>query len=144
MTVVVAHAGEGAGWQALLTVVSVGMAVLFVMAVSGRLKLGSAGDLLLPLAGVAVVASLAPIGGDVVSDAAPWAVPAGAVFLVALVLAATTGRELTLRSPLAVATAVAAVALSLAVGPVLVDAWYPDDPTSADASRTVAESARAA
>lgn len=128
MTVLLAHAGEGATWQALLTVVSAGLLVLFVMAVVGRLTLETPGDLTLPFAAVAVIASLAPVGGDPISDAAPWAVPAGAVLLVALVVAAVTSRPLTFRSPLAIGAVVLAVVASLALAPVLVDAWYPDDP----------------
>ncbi|MBW3657917.1 MAG: hypothetical protein KY457_04720 [Actinobacteria bacterium] len=131
MTVLLAHAGEGATWQALLTVIAVGMLVLFVLALVGRLRLDAPGDLTLPVAAVAVIASLAPIAGDPVSDAAPWAVPAGAVLLVSLVVAATTSRQLTVRSPLTIATVVLAVVASLALAPLLVDAWYPDDPALA-------------
>ncbi|MBW3621531.1 MAG: hypothetical protein KY461_14905 [Actinobacteria bacterium] len=130
MTVLVAHAGEGATWQALLTVVSAGMLVLFVMAVVGRLRLETPGDLTLPVAAVAVIASLAPVAGDAISDAAPWAVPAGVVLFLALIVAAATSRELTFRSPLAIGTVVVAVVASLAIAPTLVDAWYPDDPAA--------------
>lgn len=138
MTLIIAHAGEGATWQALLTVVSAGLVVVFLMAVVGKLTLDSPGDLTLPLAAVAVVASLAPVGGDVISDAAPWLAPAGAVFLTALLLAAATDLELTPRSPLPIATVVAAIAVSLALAPTLVDAWYPDEPpTPAAAARPV-------
>lgn len=131
MTPVLAHAGEGATWQALLTVVSAGLLVLFVMALAGRLQLGTPGDLTLPIAAVAVIASLAPVAGDPISDAAPWAVPAGAVLLTALVVAATTTRRLTVRSPLAIGAVVLAAVASLALAPALVDAWYPDDPALA-------------
>lgn len=128
----VAHAGEGATWQALLTVLSVGLLVLFVLALAGRLELRSPADLTLPLAMVAVIASLAPVAGDVVSDAAPWAVPAGVVLLVALLVATTTDRRLTPRSPLALTAVALAVVASLALAPTLVDAWYPP----ADAAAT--------
>lgn len=131
MTVLLAHAGEGATWQALLTVIAVGMLVLFVLALVGKLRLETPGDLTLPIAAVAVVASLAPVAGDPVSDAAPWAVPAGVVLLVSLIVAATTSRALTVRSPLAIATVVLALVASLALAPLLVDAWYPDDPALA-------------
>lgn len=131
MTVLLAHAGEGATWQALLTVIAVGMLVLFVLALVGKLRLDTPGDLTLPIAAVAVIASLAPVAGDPVSDAAPWAVPAGVVLLVSLVVAAATSRQLSVRSPLVIATVVLAVAASLALAPLLVDAWYPDDPALA-------------
>lgn len=126
MTVLLAHAGEGASWQALLTVLAAGMLVLFVLALVGRLQLDGPGDLTLPIASVAVIGSLAPVAGDPVSDAAPWAVPAGVVLLVALVVAAVTRRALTPGSPLAIGAVVTAVAASLALAPFLVDAWYPD------------------
>lgn len=131
MTVLLAHAGEGASWQALLTVISAGMLVLFVLALIGRLQLGTPGDLTLPIAAVAVLASLAPIAGDPVSDAAPWAVPAGVVLLGALVVAATTSRRLTPTSPLTIGAVVLALVASLALAPMLVDAWYPDETTAA-------------
>ncbi len=122
----VAHAGAGATWQALLTVVSVGLLVLFVMALAGKLALTTPGDLTLPLAAVAVLASLAPVAGDVISDMAPWAVPAGAVILVALFVAAASDRPLAWRSPLALGTVALAVVAALALGPTLASAWYPD------------------
>jgi hypothetical protein len=133
LPVVLAHAGPGATWQALVTVVSAGLLVVFVLAVVGRLTLDAPGDLTLPLAAVAVVASLAPVGGDVVSDAAPWAAPAGAVLLVALVVAAATDRDLRPTSPLTLGTVVLAVAVSLASAPTLVDAWYPADTAAVEA-----------
>lgn len=139
MSVLLAHAGEGATWQALLTVVSAGLLVLFVMALVGRLTLETPGDLTLPIASVAVIASLAPVAGDPISDAAPWAVPAGAVLLLSLVGAATTSRELTPRSPLTVATVVLAIVASLALAPTLVDAWYPDDPAAGAPTEALAE-----
>jgi hypothetical protein len=135
MGLVLAHAGAGATWQALLTVISVGVLVLFVMAAVGRLQLASAGDLTLPLAAVAVIASLAPVAGDVISDAAPWAAPAGGMLLAALLIAASTDRRITPRSPLAISAVLLAVVVSLALAPTLVDAWYPPetlaDPASA-------------
>lgn len=125
MTVLLAHAGAGATWQALLTVVSAGILVLFVAALIGKLQLEELADLTLPIASVAVVASLAPVAGDAISDAAPWAVPAGVVLLVALAVAAGSSRRLTFRSPLAIGAVVLAVVASLALAPSLVDAWYP-------------------
>lgn len=131
MTVVVAHAGEGASWQALLTVIAVGMLVVFIGVLVGRIPLETPGDLTLPIAAVAVLASLAPIAGDPVSDAAPWAVPAGVVVLLGLVVAAISERRLTATSPLTIGTVVVAIVASLALGPLLVDAWYPDEPAAA-------------
>jgi hypothetical protein len=140
VTLVLAHAGEGASWQALLTVISAGLLIVFVLAGIGRLRLQGPGDLTVPIASVAVLGSLAPIGGDPVSDAAPWAVPGGVVLLASLIVAATTSRELTPRSPLAIGTVVLAIVASLALAPILVDAWYPDELTTGTTAEDVAES----
>ena len=126
MTLLLAHAGAGATWQALLTVMSVGLAVVLILVVVGRIRLDTPGDLTLPIAAVAVLSSLAPVGGDPLSDAAPWAVPAGVVVLVGLVATAVSRRPATVRSPIIIGTVVAALVASLALAPTLVDAWYPD------------------
>ena len=89
-----AHAGEGAGWQALVTVLAAGVAVVFVLVAVGRITLDEPGDLILPLAGVAIVSSLAPMLSDTLSDAVTWTLPAGAVLLVGLLLAAFTRLDL--------------------------------------------------
>jgi hypothetical protein len=72
-----------------------------------------------------VLASLAPVGGDPLSDAAPWAVPAGVVLLLSLIVLAVREGQPRPTSPIVIATVVVAVAASLAFAPLLVDAWYP-------------------
>jgi hypothetical protein len=125
MTLYLAHAGEGAAWQGLLTLMSAGFLVVFLLVLLGRVTLQTPGDLTLPIASVAVLASLAPIGGDPLSDAAPWAVPGGAVLLLSLIVLAVRDGQPRPTSPIVIATVVVAVAASLAFAPLLVDAWYP-------------------
>lgn len=137
-----AHAGEGATWQALVTAIAIGLAVVFVLAVAGRITLRSMGDLVLPLAAVAILSSLAPLLSATLSDWAGYAVPAGLVLLLALVLAAGSKLELGWTSPLAIAAVVLAVAGALLLGNDLNREWHPQAPElplSDDAELTIAE-----
>lgn len=137
-----AHAGEGATWQALLTTIAIGIGVVLLLAVAGRIRIESMGDLVLPLAAVAILSSLAPIASATLSDWVGWAVPVGLVALLALVLAAGTGLRLGWTSPLAVAAIVLAVAGSLLLGPDLNREWHPPAttlPLSDDATLTIVE-----
>lgn len=124
-TLVLAHAGEGATWQALLTLLALGLAVVFVLAAVGVVRLDEPGDLILPLAGAAVLASLSGATSEVLSDWVGWAFPLGVVVLVALVLAASTPLQLALVSPLTWgAVAIAVVGVVTLQGPI-VRAWHP-------------------
>jgi hypothetical protein len=122
---VLAHAGEGASWQSLLVVGSLGLVVVFVLAVAGRVSMARPDDLVLPLAGVAIASSLAPVASGLLSDWVGWAFPAGVVALVAIVLAALTPLELSPTSPVTYG----AVALALICGFLLYTpitrAWHP-------------------
>jgi len=112
------HAGPGSTWQAAVVVASVALAVCVILAAAGRLRIADPGDLLLPLAGSAVLGSLGVLGHVIISDAIGFALPIGLVALLALLLAAFTPLELTPVSPLALG------ALALAtVGTVLL--WQP-------------------
>jgi hypothetical protein len=122
---VLAHAGPGATWQALLVVISLGCALLVALAALGVMKVRSFDDLILPLAGVAIASSLAPLGGEWLSDWIGWAFPLGIAMLAALLLAALTSLQLTLTSPLTWgAVAVGAVAAWLQYVPLTI-AWHP-------------------
>lgn len=137
-----AHAGEGATWQALLTTLAIGLGIVFLLVLAGRIRLHTPGDLVLPLAAVAILSSLAPAASATLSDWVGWAAPAGTVVLAALVLAAGTDLELGWTTPLAIATVVLAVAGSLVLGDDLNRAWHPKDPEiplSDDATLTIAE-----
>lgn len=139
-----AHAGEGATWQSLVTAIAIGFAVVFVLAVAGKVPLASWGDLVLPLAAVAILSSLAPIASATLSDWAGYAVPAGVVLLLALLVAAGTDLELGWTAPLALAAAVLAVLAAVVLGNDLNRAWHPPAPTlplSDDAELTIAEPA---
>ncbi len=95
-----AHAGPGSTWQAMVTVVAIALALAAVLAGTGVIRLEGPDDLVLPLAGSAIAASLAPLADRWLSDWIGWAIPLGAVALVALLLAALTDLELSPGSPL--------------------------------------------
>lgn len=137
-----AHAGEGATWQALLTTIAIGIGVVFLLTVAGRIPVGNMGDLVLPLAAVAILSSLSPVAAATLSDWVGWAVPVGLVALLALVLAAGTELGLTWTSPLAIGAIVVAAAGSVLLGPELNREWHPPAPTlplSDDAELTIVE-----
>ena len=103
-----AHAGPGSTWQAMVVVGSLALAVAVVLAVTGVLRVDAPDDLLLPLAGSAIAASLGPLGHAWLSDWIGWAIPIGAISLIALLLAALAPIDLGLRSPLPYAAMVVA------------------------------------
>jgi hypothetical protein len=125
MAPVLAHAGPGSTWQAMLVVVSLGLVVVVVLAVLGRVVVDRLDDLVLPLAAVAIVSSLAPLADEWLSDWIGWAFPVGAVMLVALLLAATTPLELAPDGVLAYAAAGLAVAGAVVLHQPLTVAWHP-------------------
>lgn len=121
----VAHGGPGSTWQALVTAFAVGLLVVVALTVAGRIRVTSADDLVLPLAAVAVLSSLAPLADYWLSDWIGWAFPMGLAMLAGLLLAAFTALELTLRSPLTWAvTAVAVLGAAVLYGPIT-RAWHP-------------------
>lgn len=123
--VVLAHAGAGATWQALLVLASFGTIAIFLLAVRGRLTLDEPGDLVLPLAASAVLASLSGTTSTVLSDLVGWWFPVGLAALVAVVLAASTPLRLQPTSPLAVGAVVVGLAASLLLHTTIEDAWHP-------------------
>lgn len=137
-----AHAGEGATWQALLTTIALGLGIVFVLVLLDWIELTSMGDLVLPLAAVAILSSLSPALSESLSDWVGWAAPAGLVALLALVLAAGTDLEIGWTSPLAIGAVVLAVAGSLLLGSDLNNQWHATAPTlplSDDATLTIVE-----
>lgn len=117
---VLAHAGGVGSLLSLVVVLAAGVAVVFAGVVVGRIRLETGGDLILPLASVAVVSSVAPLLGDLLSDVAAPAAPAGAVLLAALVLGAATPLDLP-RPPVALAVVVVAVVAAVLLGPPLAE-----------------------
>lgn len=125
LPLVLAHAGEGATWQALLVVAALGLVVVIVLAVLGRIQLEQPDDLVLPLAGVAIGSSLAPLGSMWLSDWIGWAFPVGVVALVTVLLVAVTPLELTPSSPVTYgALALAVIGAALLYTPIT-RAWHP-------------------
>jgi len=118
MSVMLAHAGPGSTWQAMVVVISACLAVCVMLAAAGRIQVDEPGDLLVPLAGSAVVGSLGILGHVLISDAVGFAIPVGVAALVALLLAAFTPLELTPVSPLTLGSLALAI-----VGTVLL--WQP-------------------
>jgi hypothetical protein len=122
---VLAHAGPGATWQSLLVVAALGLTVVALLAVAGRVQLAGADDLVLPLAGVAIASSLAPLGSEWLSDWIGWALPLGVVMLATIVVAALTSLELSLRSPLTYGAVAVAVVAAVGLYAPLTRALHP-------------------
>ncbi|MFA9444697.1 hypothetical protein [Egicoccus sp. AB-alg6-2] len=125
MTPFVAHAGPGSTWQALLTAVCLGLLVIAVLAVAGRVRIASLDDLVVPLAAVAVLSSLAPLADYWLSDWIGWAFPMGVVLLVGVLTAALTPLELHWRFPFAWGIAALAVVAAVTLYAPLTRAWHP-------------------
>ena len=133
LPLLLAHGGPGASWQAIVTIVCLGLAVLFVTVVAGWFEAARLDDLLLPVAAIVIIAGLGTGLSETVSDWVGWALPIGIVALAALVVHATTGRPLGWRSPLTwVAVVVAVVGAIVLVGP-LTDALHPPQEASVGA-----------
>ena len=122
---VLAHAGEGATWQALLTLLSLGLVVVFVLVLVGRLRMQQPDDLVLPLAGVAILASLSGAVSNTLSDWVGWAFPIGVVVLIALALAALTKASIGWTTPLTIGTVVVAAIAATTLYTPIIRAWHP-------------------
>lgn len=120
-----AHAGEGATWQALLTLLALGLLVVVVLAAFGVVTIAEPGDLILPLAGTAVLASLSGATSEVLSDWVGWAFPLGVVALVALVVASLTPLDLSWTSPLLLAAVVVGAVAAVVLHAPITRAWHP-------------------
>lgn len=125
MSLILAHAGAGATWQALLVLVAFGMVAVFVLAVLGRVPLEEPGDLVLPLAATAVLASLSGATNAVLSDWVGWWAPIGATALVALLVATFTRLSLAPAAPLTWGAVVVALVAAFLLHGSLEDAWHP-------------------
>ncbi|MFA9431246.1 hypothetical protein [Egicoccus sp. AB-alg2] len=125
LTPIVAHAGAGSTWQALLVAVALGLLVVVLLAVVGKVRVDSLDDLVMPLAAVAIVSSLAPLADYWLSDWIGWAFPLGVTLLVGLLVAALTPLDLTLRSPLTWGVAAVATVGALLLHQPLTVAWHP-------------------
>jgi hypothetical protein len=125
VTVLLAHAGPGSTWQAMVVVASVVLAGALLLAVIGRLSIADRDDLLVPLAAAAIASSLGPLAHEWLSDGIGWALPLGVVSLLAILLGALTPLELRLPAPLAMGSIALAVVSSVLLYPTLTGALHP-------------------
>lgn len=138
---ILAHGGAGATWQALVTTIAIGVGIVFLLALAGKLKPDTPGDLVLPLAAVAIISSVGPAASGTLSDAVGWAIPAGVVLLVGLLIASMSDLDLKVPSALGLTTVVVALAASVGLSGPLTDALHPPLeflPLSDDATLTLA------
>lgn len=125
-----AHGGPGASWQAVVTIICLGLALLFVAVVAGWFEVREPGDLLLPVAAVVIIAGLGTGVSETVSDWVGWAIPVGVTAIGALLVATLTPLELTLRSRFVWATVVVAAAATFLLAEPLTDALHPPEATA--------------
>ena len=129
-------------WIGVMTVSALVLVVVFVLVAAGRVQLQAPGDLLLPLAAAVLVAGLAGSLGDVINDQGPWAVPAGLVALVALLVGAFRGVEFSWGQRRTWGVVGLAAIAAVALYNPLNDLWFPTDasgeplPTLQDAQVT--------
>lgn len=126
-----AHAGPGASWQAVVTIICLGLGVLFVAVVAGWFEVREPGDLLLPVAAVVIVAGLGTGVSETVSDWVGWALPVGVVAVGALLIGAMTAAELRPGSRFVWASVAAGVVLTLVLAGPLTEALHPPEDTVA-------------
>jgi hypothetical protein len=98
MIPVLAHAGAGASWQALVVAIGFLVAGLFLLVVLKVVKVREPSDLVLPLAGVVIVSSLATTASDSLSDQIGWVLPIGIIALGGLLWASLKPQEFTVTS----------------------------------------------
>lgn len=120
-----AHAGPGSTWQAMLVVAAVVLAAALLLAAVGRLRLARGSDLVLPLAAAAIASSLGALAHEQLSDGVGWALPVGVVALVALLLAALTPLELRFPAPLSMGAVALAVVAAVALHAPVTAALHP-------------------
>jgi len=137
---VLAHAGPGATWQAMVVAAAVVLGGVVLAAGLGVVVVRRPGDLVSPLAGAALAAGLAVLVSEVVSDWIGWGLPLGAVALVTLLLGAVAGLDLRFPAPLPMgAAALAGVGAWLLAPPLTVALHPPPEilPLSDDAALTI-------
>lgn len=112
-------------WIGVMTVSAWVLLVVFLLVVARRIQVEAPGDLLLPFAAVVLVAGLTGSLGDVINDQGPWAVPAGLVVLVALLVAAFGSAEFRWGDRSTYLVLGLAVVASVAFYNPLEDLWFP-------------------
>lgn len=135
-----AHAGPGSTWQAMVVVAGVVMAGAVLAAGLGRLPLEGPEDLLAPVAAAAILASLGLLVHWIVSDWIGWGLPLAVVSALTLLLGALTPLDHRLPSPLPMgAIALAGVSMWALYGPLTIALHPPPEilPLSDDADLVV-------
>jgi hypothetical protein len=114
-------------WIGVMTVAALMLLVVFALYLFRRIEIDAPGDLLLPMAAVVLVAGLTGSLGDAINDQGPWAVPAGIVVLVALLIAGFGSRDFVWgERPTYVVIALAVVAAIVLFNP-LESLWFPEE-----------------
>jgi len=93
---VLAHAGPGSTWQAMVVVAGVVLTGVVLAAGIGWLEVRRPTDLVAPLAVTAVLASLGTLGHEVISDGIGWGLPLAVVSMGTLLLGGVAGVDLRL------------------------------------------------
>jgi hypothetical protein len=125
VTVLLAHAGPGSDWQAMVVVAAVVLAAAVVAAAVGRLTVARLDDVVLPFATAAVLSSVGLLASEWLSDAIGWALPVGVVATATLVLAALTPLDLRLPAPLPMGAAALALVGAVVLHAPLTAALHP-------------------
>ncbi len=97
---VLAHAGPGSTWQAMVVVAGVVLAGYVIVAASGRITIERPDDLVVPVAAAAIAGGIGVVGHAVLSDFIGWGLPLAVTALLTLTLAATTPLDVRLPGPL--------------------------------------------
>lgn len=142
LTPVLAHAGAGSTWQAMLVIAGVMLTGFLLAAGIGRIRVERADDLVVPLATTAIVSSLGAVADELLSDGIGWALPLAVVSLLALILAALTDLDLRFPSPLPMGALALAIVAAIVLHAPLTLALHPPGellPLSDDAAITIVE-----
>ena len=142
-----AHAGAGSTWQAMVVVGAIVLAAAFLAAASGWLELDSGDDLVLPIAAAAIASSVAPLADAWLSDAVGWGLPLLVTAVIALVLGALTPLDIHFPGPLPMGAVALAGVTAVLLYPTLTVALHPPGetlPLSDDSQVTIVSPAQGA
>jgi hypothetical protein len=137
---VLAHAGPGATWQAMVVAAGIVLGGVVLAAGIGVIPVRRPVDLVSPAAGAVIVAGLGVLASEVLSDWIGWGLPLAVVALTTLVVGAVGGVDLRFPAPLPMgALALAGVAGWLLSPPLTVALHPPAEilPLSDDATLSV-------
>ena len=124
-TTVLAHAGPGSTWQAMVVVAGVVLAGYVVVAAAGRFTVERPDDLVVPVATAAIAGGIGVVGHALLSDFIGWGLPLAVTALLTLTLAATTPLDIRLPGPLPMGALAVALVSSIALYQPLTIALHP-------------------